>query len=184
MTRFGVTYVDYTTQARYPKQSALSLRKWFSEHIAPSEDPSSKQHDDSTGIPVSRTSSVSSAKTNVEPEDSSPSSDLKSKTLDANSSSSPAIVHSSSALGIEPVPELVESSPSPSPSPLSDPVSLIQTPVNEHPSPATVNGGKPMLINSDDDLIRPPTVQHLEPLSQSKVSSGIEAIHIEQTVSS
>ncbi|CCM00730.1 uncharacterized protein FIBRA_02770 [Fibroporia radiculosa] len=33
-TRFGVTYVDYATQKRYPKDSARALQKWFTEHIA------------------------------------------------------------------------------------------------------------------------------------------------------
>ncbi|OCH93919.1 beta-glucosidase 1A [Obba rivulosa] len=33
-TRFGVTYVDYTTQKRYPKDSARFLKKWFSEHTS------------------------------------------------------------------------------------------------------------------------------------------------------
>ncbi|KAH9941199.1 beta-glucosidase 1A [Epithele typhae] len=33
-TRFGVTYVDYSTQKRTPKDSARFLKKWFSEHIA------------------------------------------------------------------------------------------------------------------------------------------------------
>ncbi|KDQ09206.1 glycoside hydrolase family 1 protein [Botryobasidium botryosum FD-172 SS1] len=32
-TRFGVTYVDYTTQKRYPKESAKFLIKWFNEHL-------------------------------------------------------------------------------------------------------------------------------------------------------
>ncbi|KAI5118432.1 hypothetical protein M0805_009710 [Coniferiporia weirii] len=32
--RFGVTYVDYDTQKRYPKASAYFLSKWFKEHIA------------------------------------------------------------------------------------------------------------------------------------------------------
>ncbi|KAG8798749.1 Beta-glucosidase 1B [Serendipita sp. 398] len=31
-TRFGVTYVDYQTQKRYPKESAKFLIKWFREH--------------------------------------------------------------------------------------------------------------------------------------------------------
>ncbi|KAF4616421.1 hypothetical protein D9613_008476 [Agrocybe pediades] len=31
-TRFGVTYIDYETQKRYPKDSALFLKKWFEEH--------------------------------------------------------------------------------------------------------------------------------------------------------
>ncbi|KAH9939868.1 beta-glucosidase 1A [Amylocystis lapponica] len=33
-TRFGVTYVDLATQARYPKDSAKFLTKWFAEHIS------------------------------------------------------------------------------------------------------------------------------------------------------
>ncbi|KZT10298.1 glycoside hydrolase family 1 protein [Laetiporus sulphureus 93-53] len=32
-TRFGVTYVDYATQKRYPKESSQFLKKWFSEHV-------------------------------------------------------------------------------------------------------------------------------------------------------
>ncbi|KAH9477766.1 Beta-glucosidase 1B [Psilocybe cubensis] len=32
-TRFGVTYVDYKTQMRYPKESSQFLKKWFAEHI-------------------------------------------------------------------------------------------------------------------------------------------------------
>jgi len=32
--RFGVTYVDYKTQKRTPKDSAAFLTKWFNEHIA------------------------------------------------------------------------------------------------------------------------------------------------------
>ncbi|KAF8991974.1 beta-glucosidase [Cyathus striatus] len=31
-TRFGVTYVDYATQKRYPKESAKFLTKWLKEH--------------------------------------------------------------------------------------------------------------------------------------------------------
>ncbi|KAF6758049.1 beta-glucosidase [Ephemerocybe angulata] len=31
-TRFGITYVDYETQKRYPKESARFLVKWFTEH--------------------------------------------------------------------------------------------------------------------------------------------------------
>jgi len=36
-TRFGVTYVDYETQKRYPKASAKWLIKWFKEHDTPSD---------------------------------------------------------------------------------------------------------------------------------------------------
>ncbi|KDR72614.1 hypothetical protein GALMADRAFT_252766 [Galerina marginata CBS 339.88] len=32
-TRFGVTYVDYETQKRYPKDSAHFLKQWFGDHI-------------------------------------------------------------------------------------------------------------------------------------------------------
>ncbi|KAH9477721.1 Beta-glucosidase 1B [Psilocybe cubensis] len=32
-TRFGVTYIDYDTQVRYPKDSAWFLKKWFEDHI-------------------------------------------------------------------------------------------------------------------------------------------------------
>ncbi|TFK41686.1 beta-glucosidase 1A [Crucibulum laeve] len=31
-TRFGVTYVDYETQKRYPKDSSKFLKQWFDEH--------------------------------------------------------------------------------------------------------------------------------------------------------
>jgi len=31
-TRFGVTYVDYKTQKRYPKESAKFLIQWFKDH--------------------------------------------------------------------------------------------------------------------------------------------------------
>ncbi|KJA16644.1 glycoside hydrolase family 1 protein [Hypholoma sublateritium FD-334 SS-4] len=33
-TRFGVTYVEYATQARHPKDSARFLKQWFEAHIA------------------------------------------------------------------------------------------------------------------------------------------------------
>ncbi|KAI0030154.1 beta-glucosidase [Vararia minispora EC-137] len=32
-TRFGVTYVDYVTQKRYPKDSGKFLAKWFAENV-------------------------------------------------------------------------------------------------------------------------------------------------------
>ncbi|KAJ8596076.1 glycoside hydrolase family 1 protein [Rhizopogon salebrosus TDB-379] len=37
ITRFGVTYVDYKTQERYPKESAKFLVKWFGENIEAGE---------------------------------------------------------------------------------------------------------------------------------------------------
>ncbi|KAG2085401.1 glycoside hydrolase family 1 protein, partial [Suillus discolor] len=33
ITRFGVTYVDYETQKRYPKESAKFLVKWFGDNV-------------------------------------------------------------------------------------------------------------------------------------------------------
>jgi len=33
VTRFGVTYVDYETQKRYPKDSARFICQWFKEHV-------------------------------------------------------------------------------------------------------------------------------------------------------
>ena len=42
MTRFGLTYVDYETQERHPKDSAKFVSKWFKENIAgPSGAPAS-----------------------------------------------------------------------------------------------------------------------------------------------
>ncbi|KAI0942829.1 Beta-glucosidase 1B [Taiwanofungus camphoratus] len=40
VTRFGVTYVDYETQKRYPKDSAKFLCQWFKEHVDKEEMPS------------------------------------------------------------------------------------------------------------------------------------------------
>jgi len=37
ITRFGVTYVDYDTQERYPKDSGKFVAKWFKEHVAEDE---------------------------------------------------------------------------------------------------------------------------------------------------
>ncbi|KIJ64974.1 glycoside hydrolase family 1 protein [Hydnomerulius pinastri MD-312] len=39
---FGVTYVDYETQKRYPKESAKFLVKWFGNNIDAAEKPSNK----------------------------------------------------------------------------------------------------------------------------------------------
>jgi beta-glucosidase len=38
VTRFGVTYVDYETQERYPKESAKFLVKWFGDHLQADSD--------------------------------------------------------------------------------------------------------------------------------------------------
>ncbi|KII91962.1 glycoside hydrolase family 1 protein [Plicaturopsis crispa FD-325 SS-3] len=42
VTRFGVTYVDYDTQERVPKESAKFLVKWFKENIEAEDQPSYK----------------------------------------------------------------------------------------------------------------------------------------------
>ncbi|KAI0265274.1 glycoside hydrolase family 1 protein [Gloeopeniophorella convolvens] len=42
-TRFGVTYVDYTTQKRYPKASAKFLIKFFKDNIASGPPPQYRQ---------------------------------------------------------------------------------------------------------------------------------------------
>ncbi|KAH7920871.1 glycoside hydrolase family 1 protein [Leucogyrophana mollusca] len=48
ITRFGVTYVDYETQKRYPKESAKFLVKWFKENIESDE----KTHFQSSPAPA------------------------------------------------------------------------------------------------------------------------------------
>ncbi|KAJ3864226.1 glycoside hydrolase family 1 protein [Lentinula novae-zelandiae] len=58
VTRFGLTYVDYDTQKRYPKQSARFLTKWFKEH---QEESSSSP----SGIYKRGTSSLSESSTKV-----------------------------------------------------------------------------------------------------------------------
>ncbi|KAK0229748.1 glycoside hydrolase family 1 protein [Armillaria nabsnona] len=42
LTRFGVTYVDYNTQQRFPKESAKELVKWFKEHSSDEDTLTSK----------------------------------------------------------------------------------------------------------------------------------------------
>ncbi|KAK0499187.1 beta-glucosidase 1B [Armillaria luteobubalina] len=42
ITRFGVTYVDYNTQQRFPKESAKELVKWFKEHSSDEDTLTSK----------------------------------------------------------------------------------------------------------------------------------------------
>lgn len=49
-TRFGVTYVDYATLERYPKDSAKFLRDWFKEHQCKSGACSEDHGGDSAGI--------------------------------------------------------------------------------------------------------------------------------------
>lgn len=39
VTRFGLTYVDYETQKRYPKDSAKFFVQWFKEHLADAPAP-------------------------------------------------------------------------------------------------------------------------------------------------
>ncbi|PPQ79038.1 hypothetical protein CVT25_002347 [Psilocybe cyanescens] len=61
-TRFGVTYVDYETQKRYPKSSAKFLMKWFKEHDTPSERDLKKKPKES--VPVKPTPPKLTDKTN------------------------------------------------------------------------------------------------------------------------
>jgi beta-glucosidase len=39
-TRFGVTYVNYETQERFPKASAKFISRWFQDHLASEDQPS------------------------------------------------------------------------------------------------------------------------------------------------
>ncbi|RPD61802.1 beta-glucosidase 1B [Lentinus tigrinus ALCF2SS1-7] len=39
VTRFGLTYVDYDTQKRYPKDSAKFVTQWFKEHVTSAPEP-------------------------------------------------------------------------------------------------------------------------------------------------
>ncbi|XP_006455043.1 hypothetical protein AGABI2DRAFT_194744 [Agaricus bisporus var. bisporus H97] len=59
VTRFGVTYVDYETQERYPKESAKFLVKWFSEHLQPVSLSASTTVDESTVVEKSAAANVS-----------------------------------------------------------------------------------------------------------------------------
>ncbi|KAI0719769.1 beta-glucosidase [Cerioporus squamosus] len=43
VTRFGLTYVDYDTQERFPKDSAKFVTQWFKEHVAASPEPKKDQ---------------------------------------------------------------------------------------------------------------------------------------------
>jgi beta-glucosidase len=72
VTRFGLTYVDYDTQKRYPKQSAHFVSKWFKEHdasFAPSSDPLKLQRDTSSfsgsSTKVPSTPDIEAPKVNV-----------------------------------------------------------------------------------------------------------------------
>ena len=54
MTRFGLTYVDYDTQKRYPKDSAKFVSKWFTEHVdtpAPPPAPASAPAPEKIALP-------------------------------------------------------------------------------------------------------------------------------------
>lgn len=200
-TRFGVTYVDYVTQARYPKQSALFLRKWFSEHIEKEDSAVAKPGDkDASGIPITRSSSVSSAKTDVGSDTVSPSGNDKLKGLSSASGNLPSLPTTAHDLVVvtPPVPELVADSltttPSPevesastsaSHSPLSDPGSLVQTPADEEDArlaaaPAFIAGGK--TLSSQDHAGQQPML--IQPGEETKVvGKGIEALHLEQASS-
>nr|Q25BW4.1 RecName: Full=Beta-glucosidase 1B; AltName: Full=Cellobiase 1B [Phanerodontia chrysosporium]AHH92833.1 beta-galactosidase [synthetic construct]BAE87009.1 beta-glucosidase [Phanerodontia chrysosporium] len=52
ITRFGVTYVDYDTQKRYPKDSGKFLSQWFPAHIAESPKPAAETKKAATPSPL------------------------------------------------------------------------------------------------------------------------------------
>jgi len=62
-TRFGVTYVDYDTQERFPKESAKFLSKWFKEHESEVSSPSALSTATKTVQQDLRNSPVSSVST-------------------------------------------------------------------------------------------------------------------------
>jgi len=72
-TRFGITYVDYETQKRYPKASARFLLQWFKDHstektpVPVSIKPATKQNVDITVIPASTNSSASTVNRGASP---------------------------------------------------------------------------------------------------------------------
>ncbi|KAJ3562816.1 hypothetical protein NP233_g9340 [Leucocoprinus birnbaumii] len=107
VTRFGVTYVDYETQERYPKESAKFLVKWFDEHLVGEEKSATstitepakpelvKKHTDA---------SVSSKTSTIEAKDSTPAKQVKARKVTdstqaqgSSSSSTPAATESTSA---------------------------------------------------------------------------------------
>ncbi|PSR73245.1 hypothetical protein PHLCEN_2v10905 [Hermanssonia centrifuga] len=57
VTRFGVTYVDYETQKRYPKDSGKFLSQWFKEHV---------DNDKPSSIPATIVKVISAAGNSVE----------------------------------------------------------------------------------------------------------------------
>ncbi|KZP20343.1 glycoside hydrolase family 1 protein [Athelia psychrophila] len=61
VTRFGVTYVDYETQERRPKESGKFLAKWFAENLESGEKPAPKPPRPTAAQPVKP---VSAAKVN------------------------------------------------------------------------------------------------------------------------
>ncbi|EKM57147.1 glycoside hydrolase family 1 protein [Phanerochaete carnosa HHB-10118-sp] len=59
ITRFGVTYVDYNTQKRYPKDSGKFLSQWFKEHVAESPKPAAETKKASPPSPLKSHGSIS-----------------------------------------------------------------------------------------------------------------------------
>ncbi|KAI0657621.1 beta-glucosidase 1B [Cubamyces menziesii] len=53
VTRFGLTYVDYDTQKRYPKDSGKFVSKWFKEHIAEDSKPQKQAEPQRIELPKS-----------------------------------------------------------------------------------------------------------------------------------
>lgn len=127
-TRFGVTYVDYATQARYPKSSAIFLRKWFSEHFVKAGQ-GAKHEGENTAIQFSHTSAPST-KTNAGADAASPSNHTQDIALAPDTS--PALFGDANAAAAR---ELVADSPTvqllmPSPA-HSPPDSVLQTPLDK-----------------------------------------------------
>ncbi|KAF7976929.1 hypothetical protein HWV62_5340 [Athelia sp. TMB] len=56
VTRFGVTYINYETQERLPKDSGKFLSKWFAENVESSEKPASKPPRSAAPQPVKSSS--------------------------------------------------------------------------------------------------------------------------------
>ncbi|KAI0772973.1 beta-glucosidase 1B [Trametes elegans] len=75
VTRFGLTYVDYVTQKRYPKDSGKFVSKWFTEHVA--EEPRAQKASAQLELPQTDGNDVPDGTT------SSPTEDKKKKTTKA-----------------------------------------------------------------------------------------------------
>ncbi|KAH9851024.1 beta-glucosidase 1B [Lenzites betulinus] len=61
VTRFGLTYVDYETQKRYPKESGKFVAKWFAEHVA--EQPRQQKEPQRLALPHANSTTQSDSST-------------------------------------------------------------------------------------------------------------------------